>query len=194
MGVVEPLLPRREPHPEGGRPPIDDRKALAGILFVLKTGIPWEVLPQEMGYGSSMACWRRLCDWRADDVWERLRARPIKATDRGPRSPILWCVPSEEAKRPARILRIGEAGESVSPADGRPWYSLERPPDGGQSSRRAATAPADSPQPDCCNADGLSSGPAPFASTFRLPVLGSTYSTIQGPCPFAAFRRKLFVA
>lgn len=35
-----------------GRKRLDDRKALCGILFVLYTGIPWEFLPQEMGYGS----------------------------------------------------------------------------------------------------------------------------------------------
>jgi transposase len=70
--VIEPLLPERELHPQGGRPPIDDRRALTGILFVLKSGIPWEMLPQEMGCGSGMTCWRRLRDWQAAGVWERL--------------------------------------------------------------------------------------------------------------------------
>jgi transposase len=43
---IEPLIPKREPTGEkGGRPPVDDRAALTGILFVLKTGIPWEYLP-----------------------------------------------------------------------------------------------------------------------------------------------------
>jgi transposase len=54
--VIEPLLPEDPPKPTGGRPRIDDRAALTGILFVLKSGIPWEMLPQEMGYGSGMAC------------------------------------------------------------------------------------------------------------------------------------------
>lgn len=70
--VVQPLLPRRRPKPLGGRPPIDDRKALTGILFVLKTGIPWEDLPWEMGCGSGMTCWRRLRDWQACGVWKKL--------------------------------------------------------------------------------------------------------------------------
>ena len=47
-----------------GRKPLDDRPCLTGILFVLKTGIPWEGLPQEMGCGRGMTCWRRLRDWR----------------------------------------------------------------------------------------------------------------------------------
>ncbi|GAA1965444.1 IS5 family transposase [Catenulispora subtropica] len=55
-----------------GRPRLDDRKALNGILFVLYTGIRWEFLPQELGYGSGMTCWRRLRDWNAAGVWQRL--------------------------------------------------------------------------------------------------------------------------
>ena len=47
-------------------------QALTGILFVLKSGIPWEMLPQEMGCGSGMTCWRRLRDWQAAGVWQRL--------------------------------------------------------------------------------------------------------------------------
>ena len=50
-----------------------NRKALTGILFVLKTGIPWEDLPQEMGCGSGMTCWRRLRDWQEAGVWDRLQ-------------------------------------------------------------------------------------------------------------------------
>jgi transposase len=61
--VIEPLLPEEPPKLHGGRPRIDDRAALTGILFVLKSGIPWEMLPQEMGCGSGMTCWRRLKEW-----------------------------------------------------------------------------------------------------------------------------------
>lgn len=70
---VEPLLPaqeRRFRYP--GRRRLPDRAVLTGILFVLKTGIPWEDLPQEMGCGSGMTCWRRLHEWNAAGVWERL--------------------------------------------------------------------------------------------------------------------------
>jgi len=69
---VEPLLPPDPPKPKGGRPRIEARAVLAGILFVLKTGIPWEMLPQEMGYGSGMTCWRRLREWQATGVWDQL--------------------------------------------------------------------------------------------------------------------------
>src|SRR3954452_14495341 len=70
--LFAPLLPSRPPRPKGCRPPISDRAVLAGILFVLKSGIPWEMLPQEMGCGSGMTCWRRLRDWQAAGVGARL--------------------------------------------------------------------------------------------------------------------------
>src|SRR5215213_6218281 len=52
--VIEPLLPAERPRAKGGRPPLPHRAALTGILFVLKSGVPWEMLPQEMGCGSGM--------------------------------------------------------------------------------------------------------------------------------------------
>jgi len=55
-----------------GRKRLDDRKVLCGILFVLYTGIRWEFLPQELGFGSGMTCWRRLRDWNNAGVWTRL--------------------------------------------------------------------------------------------------------------------------
>ena len=70
--IVEPLLPKEPPKPKGGRPRVPDRAALTGIIVVLKTGIPWEYLPKEMGCGSGMTCWRRLRDWTKADVWHRL--------------------------------------------------------------------------------------------------------------------------
>ena len=71
--LIEPLIPkvpRRHRFP--GRKRIDDRRVLTGILFVLQTGIPWEYLPQEMGCGSGVTCWRRLREWQQAGVWQRL--------------------------------------------------------------------------------------------------------------------------
>ena len=70
---LEPLLPkkpRRFRYP--GRRPLDDRRVLQGILFVLHTGIGWEHLPQELGFGCGMTAWRRLRAWQQAGVWERL--------------------------------------------------------------------------------------------------------------------------
>lgn len=69
--AIAPVAPQAKVA-QGGRPPVDDRAALCGIIFVLRTGIPWEYLPQEMGCGSGMTCWRRLRDWQRAGVWRRL--------------------------------------------------------------------------------------------------------------------------
>lgn len=65
-----PVKPRRTRNP--GRKPVPDRACLTGILFVLTTGIQWELLPQEMGCGCGMTCWRRLRDWQAAGVWQKV--------------------------------------------------------------------------------------------------------------------------
>jgi transposase len=71
--LIAPLLPprtRRYRYP--GRRRLDDRKVLNGILFVLTTGIAWQRLPQELGFGSGITCWRRLRDWQKASVFEHL--------------------------------------------------------------------------------------------------------------------------
>ena len=74
--LIEPLLPVRKSrfhHP--GRKRLDDRRTLAGILFVLRTGIAWQQLPQQLGYGSGMTCWRRLKEWQQAGVFQALHNR-----------------------------------------------------------------------------------------------------------------------
>jgi transposase len=73
--AIEPLLPKERPKPKGGRPRVPDRAALGGIIFVLRTGTPCRLLPQELGFGSGSTCWRRLRDWQEAGVWKRLHAR-----------------------------------------------------------------------------------------------------------------------
>jgi transposase len=72
--IIEPLLPAPKPrrfrYP--GRKPVAHRQALTGILFILKTGLPWRLLPMEMGCGSGVSCWRRLREWQRLGVWQRL--------------------------------------------------------------------------------------------------------------------------
>ena len=69
-GLIEPLLPMPLPKPQGGRPRLTDRACLAGIIFVLRSGIPWRMLPKRLGCGSGMTCWRRLRDWQKDGIWD----------------------------------------------------------------------------------------------------------------------------
>src|SRR5512138_2204080 len=112
--TVEPLLPKEQPKPKGGRPRLPARAVFTGILFVLRTGIPWEMLPQEMGCGSGMTCWRRLKEWQETGVWHRLHR--VLLDRLGEADKIDWSrasldsasIPSVGgAKKPARIQRIG---------------------------------------------------------------------------------------
>jgi transposase len=111
---IEPLLPKQPPRPQGGRPRISDRAALTGILFVLKTGTPWEYLPQEMGCGSGMTCWRRLRDWQQAGVWKKIWR--LLLDELGANDLIDWSTSALDScsvravlggSKPARIPRIG---------------------------------------------------------------------------------------
>jgi len=76
---VQPLLPPRPPrrHKHPGRRPVDDRAALAGIVFVLKTGIGWNQLPRDLLGVSGVTCWRRMRDWTEAGVWPELHQRVL---------------------------------------------------------------------------------------------------------------------
>ena len=111
--AIEPLLPPEPPKLKGGRPRVPNRAALAGIVFVLKSGIPWEMLPQEMGCGSGSTCWRRLRDWQEAGVWEKLHRVLLDRI--GEADEIDWerasldsaSVPAKRgANEPAQIRRI----------------------------------------------------------------------------------------
>ena len=114
---VEPLIPAEPPKPKGGRPRVPARKCLTGILFVLRTGIGWEYLPQEMGCGCGMTCWRRLRDWQAAGVWEQIRCSLLD--ELGLADAIDWSRAALDSsstravlggRKPARIPRIGARG------------------------------------------------------------------------------------
>lgn len=116
--MIEPLLPPERPKPKGGRPPVAARAALTGILFVLRSGIPWEMLPLEMGCGSGVTCWRRLRDWQQAGVWERLHRELLNRLQEADR--IDWsraCVDSASipAKKGVRRLARTQPTE-VGPA------------------------------------------------------------------------------
>src|ERR671934_2953053 len=110
--AIAPLLPPAPPKPKGGRPRVPDRAAPAGIIFVLKSGIPWEMLPLEMGCGSGVTCWRRLRDGQQAGVGARLQQ--VLLNRLGEADQIDWSrasmdsarVPAQKgALRPVRIRR-----------------------------------------------------------------------------------------
>jgi transposase len=125
--AIEPLLPKEPPKPRGGRPRVPDRAALGGIVFVLRTGCPWRLLPKELGCGSGATCWRRLRDWQVAGVWERLHTRVLNWL--GDEAAIDWSRASLDslsvrAKRGAS--RAGRTRPTVArPVPSTTWSSIE---------------------------------------------------------------------
>ncbi len=72
---IHPLLPPEVPKPKGGRPRVPDRACLTGIVYVLRTGMPWRLVPTELGCGSGVTCWRRLQAWTQAGVWPRIHEK-----------------------------------------------------------------------------------------------------------------------
>jgi transposase len=106
---VASCLPAPPSHAKGGRPRIPDRAALTGIIFVLKTGIQWEDLPQEMGCGSGMTCWRRLHAWQAAGVWDQVLALVLDELEEADRLDL------SRASADASTVRARGGGEQTGP-------------------------------------------------------------------------------
>ena len=74
---IEPLLPAHAPQPKGGRPWAEDRDCLRAILFVLRSGIPWQLLPTEAFAVSGSTCWRRFQEWTEAGIWAEVHTRLV---------------------------------------------------------------------------------------------------------------------
>jgi transposase len=108
---VQPLLPpppkRRFRFP--GRKPLDYRKILTGILFVLKTGIAWDDLPSELGCGCGKTCRHYLCVWHQAGVWRKLHA--VLLAELNQADQIDW----HRALIDASFAKAPEGGEDTGP-------------------------------------------------------------------------------
>ena len=74
------ILPPEKPDNTIGHPAVSFRKVLDSILYVLRTGCQWKMLPKE--YGSGSTCHRRFQQWSTSKVFERLCTRLLKEYDR----------------------------------------------------------------------------------------------------------------
>jgi transposase len=77
--AVQPLLPAHPPSPKGGRPRVSDRQCLTALVFLLRAGLAWRFLPQELGCGSPATVWRRLQEWTAKGVWPAVHHKLLEA-------------------------------------------------------------------------------------------------------------------
>lgn len=73
------ILPPEKPDKTIGRPVVPFRKVLDGILYVLRTGCQWKMLPKE--YGSGSTCHRRFQEWTVSKVFQKLWVRLLKVYD-----------------------------------------------------------------------------------------------------------------
>src|SRR5271166_3482352 len=134
---IEPLLPQPKPRRFRfpGRKPLDYRKVLTGIIFVLKTGIPWEELPQEMGCGCGMTCLNYLNAWQRAGVWEKLHQILLAELEQADK--LDW---SRAAVDSAKARALGGRRSDRPQSDGSRQTRDQAPcPDRG--SRRAAGDP-----------------------------------------------------
>jgi transposase len=69
---LAPHFPERPPSPQGGRPRVDDRECLEGILWLLRAGARWQDIPVDLPSGST--CWRRLQEWTSEGILEAIQA------------------------------------------------------------------------------------------------------------------------
>ena len=77
--MVQPLLPREKRPGTNGRPVVPFRKVLDGILYVLRTGCQWKMLPAE--YGSGSTCHRRFQEWVRIGVFQKLWVKLLQRYD-----------------------------------------------------------------------------------------------------------------
>lgn len=72
---LEPLIPKPQRDRQvqyAGRKPSDPRRIVAGILFVLQTGVPWRSLPATTDFPSGFTCLRHLRQWQQQGIWQAL--------------------------------------------------------------------------------------------------------------------------
>jgi transposase len=108
---VEPLIPspRKRRFRFPGRKPLDYRKILTGILFVLKTGIAWDDLPSELGCGCGKTCRHYLQAWHQAGVWRKLHALLLAELNEADQ--IDW----QRALIDASFAKAPEGGEDTGP-------------------------------------------------------------------------------
>lgn len=139
---IEILLPqRRVATRRGGRPRVSDRAVLSGIPFILRTGMPWQLLPTKMGCGSGSTGWRRLVEWERRGVWKRIHVALLTELRHCGILDQRWMVIDSASVRATRGKKLDRTHRSpqgrveASASDRRDRHSLGRAHHGGQCPR-----------------------------------------------------------
>jgi len=126
--AIEPLIPNLRPNPKNhqGRKPVPHREALSGILYVLRTGVSWEELPLDLGWGTGMTCWRRVRALQKARVWPKIVQILVKQLPDGPeipfdrmkdfrpRGPRKKRQADQDEKAPRKVASKGKANQTLS--------------------------------------------------------------------------------
>jgi transposase len=78
---IKNILPKEKPPKTIGRPVVPYRKVLDGILYILRTGCQWKMLPKE--YGSGSVCHRRFQEWNKLNIFKKTWIKLLKVYDEG---------------------------------------------------------------------------------------------------------------
>jgi transposase len=117
---IEPLLPRDKSR---GRPWVENRRVVEGILWVLKTGARWRDLPPE--YPSASTCWRRLRRWEKQGVWLNIWRAFLSELDR--KGKLDWSESFLDGSfAPAKKGALASAQPSGAKARSGWWWSTAR--------------------------------------------------------------------
>ena len=84
--TIDSLFPKEKPHKTVGRPAIPFKKVMDGIVYVLRTGCQWKMLPKEFGSGST--CHRRFQQWVQKDIFKKIWIKLLQTYDN--KRDIIW--------------------------------------------------------------------------------------------------------
>lgn len=186
------------PKSRGGRPRGPDCASLGGIIFVLRTGCPWRLLPKKLGCGNGTTCWRRLRDWQEAGVWQQLHQMLLNWL--GDEAAIAWCRASVDSLSvrakwgESRLIRTQLTVESPAPSTTSSWISTASHWLFASPPLTPVTRPSyfrwlmPSLRSSDCGDGQVVPASAPSSCTLKRPTMPQIYGA---PCALAVSRRGL---
>jgi transposase len=111
--IIEPFVTKKK-KTNAGRPPIERRQIVDGILWIVRTGAPWRDLPDRFGPWKTVYHWFN--EWSKDGTWDRiLEALQIRLDEAGRIDWDLWCVDGSNVRASRAASGGGEKGGLANP-------------------------------------------------------------------------------